>query len=263
MKVKKILITGLPGSGKTVLASKLTKLLNADWINADEIRKKFNDWDFSKEGILRQAKRMGNLAEKRKKKFKIVIADFICPFEKGRNLFNPDYTIWVDTIKKGRFKKNSIDKLFQKPKKFNFRVKTKNADIWSLCIADQINSYRWDNKKPTVQMLGRFQPWHAGHRKLFEEMIKMTGQVIIEVKDVHNIGDNPFSYKKIKQLIDKDLKLFFQRYKIIKVPNISRICYGRTVGYDFKKINLSKEIQKISATKIRKNLRKKRKLKNR
>lgn len=120
-----------------------------------------------------------------------------------------------------------------------------------------------DRRKPTVQMLGRFQPWHAGHRKLFEEMIKMTGQVIIEVKDVHNIGDNPFSYKKIKQLIDKDLKLFFQRYKIIKVPNISRICYGRTVGYDFKKINLSKEIQKISATKIRKQLRKKRKLKNR
>ena len=80
----KILIIGLPGSGKTTLADKLSKLLNASWINADKIRKKYNDWDFSKQGVLRQAKRMGGLADSYKTKF--VIADFICPYDHGRKL---------------------------------------------------------------------------------------------------------------------------------------------------------------------------------
>ena len=261
MKIKKILITGLPGSGKTTLASKLNKLLKAKWINADQIRRKFNDWDFSPNVILRQAKRMRDLADKEKKKSRIVIADFICPLEKGRKLFKPDFTIWMNTIKKGRFKKKSIDKYFQTPKKCNFEVKTKNSDLWSICIADKIRKYVWNNKKPTAQMLGRFQPWHKGHKILFEEIIKKTGQVIIEVKDVKGVGDNPYSFKSIKKKIDNDLKNFKSRYKIIKVPNVSKICYGRTVGYSFEKINLPQKIQLISATKIRKNLRKLGKLK--
>ena len=86
---------------KQHLAEKLTKLLKASWVNADRIRKKYNDWDFSKEGVLRQAKRMGNLANGFKNKF--VIADFICPYQSGRNFFAPDYLIWMDTIKKGRY----------------------------------------------------------------------------------------------------------------------------------------------------------------
>ena len=122
-------------------------------------------------------------------------------------------------------------------------------------------TYKWDNKKPTAQMLGRWQPFHDGHYALFEEIIKKTGQVIIEVKDVKGVGDNPYSFKSIKKKIDNDLKNFKSRYRIIKVPNISSICYGRTVGYSFEKINLPKKIQLISATKIRKQLRKSGKLK--
>ena len=83
--MKKILIIGLPGSGKTTLARELKKRLNANWLNADKVRKKFNDWDFSRKGVLRQAKRMKSLAKKSKKNF--VIADFICPYEKGRKIF--------------------------------------------------------------------------------------------------------------------------------------------------------------------------------
>ncbi len=115
----KILIMGLPGSGKTTLASKLTQILNARWINADKVRKKFNDWDFSRQGVLRQAKRMGDLADSFQEK--IIIADFICPYEDGRKLFNPDYIIWMDTIQKGRVP--TFDKDFEKPKNYNFRVK--------------------------------------------------------------------------------------------------------------------------------------------
>ena len=102
-------------------------------------------------------------------------------------------------------------------------------------------------------MLGRFQPWHYGHRKIFEKRIKETGQVLIFVKDVHGLGDNPFTFIQVKKNIDEDLKDFKFRYKVLKVPNITNIFYGRKVGYKIKKINLSKEIQKISATKIRKN----------
>lgn len=135
--MKKILIIGLPGSGKTTLAKLLAKRLGAKWLNADKVRKKFNDWDFSKIGILRQSKRMAQVSRKYKKN-NYVVADFICPFKKGRQIFNPDILIWMDTVKKGRFKKNSIDHLFEKPKKYDFRIKTKSAKNWSLKIYKKI-----------------------------------------------------------------------------------------------------------------------------
>tara|TARA_B100001750_G_C15072877_1_gene382016 strand:- start:124 stop:504 length:381 start_codon:yes stop_codon:yes gene_type:complete len=120
------------------------------------------------------------------------------------------------------------------------------------------NIYKWNNKKPTAQMLGRFQPWHKGHQKLFEKIIKKTGQVYIMVKNVYKIGDNPFTFKKVKSNIDLSLrKKYKNRYKVILAPNITNVCYGRAVGYKIEKITLSKKIYKISATKIRENLRKK------
>tara|TARA_Y100000590_G_C15121575_1_gene788904 strand:- start:211 stop:615 length:405 start_codon:yes stop_codon:yes gene_type:complete len=132
---------GLPGSGKTTLASKLVPLLKAKWINNDKVRKAANDWDFSEEGRIRQAKRMADLAEKYKQEGNYVVADFICPTPKARELFNADYVVWVDTIEKGRF--DDTNKMFVKPKKFDFKVTTKDAELWSSKIADQLIS----NKK--------------------------------------------------------------------------------------------------------------------
>ena len=144
---------GLPGSGKSFLAKELNKRLKATWLNADEVRKKFNDWDFSKKGVLRQAKRMKSLAGKSKKNF--VIADFVCPYEEGRKIFKPDYLIWMNTIKRGRL--STFDKTFQKPKKFDFQIQYKDAKFWSLIISDRILNYKWDNKKPTAQKLEKFK----------------------------------------------------------------------------------------------------------
>jgi nicotinamide mononucleotide adenylyltransferase len=122
--------------------------------------------------------------------------------------------------------------------------------------------YKWDNKKPTAQMLGRWQPFHDGHYALFEEIIKKTGQVCIQVRDVQGGDNNPFDFESVKAKITERLNPKYEnRFKIVLVPNITNICYGRDVGYKIEEIVLSKEIQKISATKIRKEMKDKGKLK--
>jgi len=134
--MKKILIMGLPGSGKTTLASKLVPLLNAKWINNDKVRTDANDWDFSEEGRTRQAKRMADLTEKHKQEGNYVVCDFICPTPKARELFNADYTIWMDTIDKGRFEDTNA--MFVKPKKFDFKVTTYDAETWATQISEKM-----------------------------------------------------------------------------------------------------------------------------
>ena len=256
----KILIMGLPGAGKTTLASKLVPMIKAKWLNADEVRKKANDWDFSEEGIKRQAKRMSDLADEYIKEGHRVIADFFCPTPKAREIFNPDYLVWVDTVEKGRFE--DTNKIFEKPKKYDFRVDTKNFELWALQIADQIIEYKWDDKKPTAQMLGRWQPFHDGHFALFEEIIKKTGQVLILVRDVKGVEDNPFDFDYVRsKIIERLQPKYKNRFKVMLVPNITNICYGRGVGYKIEEIVLPEDVQKISATKIRKIMRDKGELK--
>ena len=127
---------------------------------------------------------------------------------------------------------------------------------------NKIMSYVWDNKKPTAQMLGRWQPFHDGHYALFEQIVKKTGQVCIQIRDVQGVDDNPFDFETVKKNIEERLSPKYKnRFKIMLVPNITNICYGRGVGYKIEEIVLSEEIQKISATKIRKELREKGKLK--
>ena len=118
------------------------------------------------------------------------------------------------------------------------------------------DNHVWDNKLPTAQMLGRWQPWHAGHQKLFEEILKKTGQVNIMVRDVKGVDDNPFDFETVKKKIEEKLNPEFEgRFQIILVPNITNICYGRGVGYKIEEIVMPDEIQKISATKIRAKMR--------
>ena len=135
--MKIILIMGLPGAGKTTLANELSKLIECKRLNADEIRKAANDWDFSKEGKKRQARRMFDEALKIKKEGNNVIADFICPTPAARELFPADYIIWVDTIKEGRFE--DTNQMFVKPEKFNFHVTTQDAKLWASKIKEDLN----------------------------------------------------------------------------------------------------------------------------
>ncbi len=123
----------------------------------------------------------------------------------------------------------------------------------------------FDWKKPTVQMLGRWQPWHDGHQALFKRCIAKTGQVVIQVRDVQGASggdgqdDNPFDWDQVCKNIEAGLlKDGFKRgqeYEIMLVPNIVNITYGRGVGYTFEEEVFHSEVTEISATKIRQNLR--------
>ena len=134
--MKIYLIMGLPGSGKTTLAEELAPLLNAKRLNADEVRKEANDWDFSEEGRKRQARRMADFAKELKEEGNFVVADFICPTPEARALFSADFVIWVDTIKEGRF--DDTNKMFVKPSKFDYHVTTQDAKNWVPKIMKEI-----------------------------------------------------------------------------------------------------------------------------
>ena len=134
--MKIILIMGLPGSGKTTLANEIAPLLNAKRLNADEVRKAADDWDFSFEGRTRQAKRMAEFAKKIKVGGDYVIADFVCPTPEARSLFPADYIIWVNTIKEGRY--DDTNKMFVKPEKYDYQVITQDAKHWAPIIFKEI-----------------------------------------------------------------------------------------------------------------------------
>lgn len=255
--MEKILVMGLPGSGKTFLSAALQKQLGrCDWLNADEVRKQFNDWDFSKEGRIRQSIRMADLAAQSEAQY--VIADFVAPIPEMRNNFKADWVVWVDTIEKGRYE--DTNKMFVPPEVYDFRVIEQDCEKWADFIASHILENRrrpvFDWQKETVQMLGRWQPWHQGHRALFERAIAKTGQVVIQIRDCQGWqGSNPFAIEQVKGYIRRDLDPLYQgQYEIQVVPNIVNITYGRDVGYKIEQEVFDDATHSISATKIRKEM---------
>ena len=127
---------GLPGSGKTTLAKHLVPMYNAVWLNADEVRKDADDRDFSEEGRKRQSLRMSKLAKEARDNNRNVVADFVCPTEETRKQFGADYTIWMDTIKEGRFE--DTNKMFVPPKDYDFKVPYMDASMWAFLIKQDI-----------------------------------------------------------------------------------------------------------------------------
>jgi adenylylsulfate kinase len=272
---QRILIMGLPGSGKTFLATALKTYIETHsnfynvpaeslygrratvaWFNADDVRKRYNDWDFSAEGRIRQSHRMRELADATDDDF--VICDFVAPLVEMRNNFKADWTVWVDTIEAGRFE--DTNRAFVPPNVYDFRVIEQNADHWAEFVGEHILENRrrpvFDWQKETVQQLGRWQPWHTGHRALFERLIQRTGQVVIQIRDCQGWQDsNPFEIEKVKNFIKRDLDPIYQgQYEIQVVPNIVHIGYGRGVGYTMEEEKFDDSITSISGTAIRKSM---------
>jgi len=267
---------GLPGSGKTYFAERLKQYLEAHlnpvnehsllpiadagvtvtWLNADDIRTQYNDWDFSTEGRVRQSVRMRDLADAANTDYAIV--DFVAPLMEQRNNFKADWTVWIDTIERGRFE--DTNRAFVPPEVYDFRITEQNAERWVEFVGEHIIENR---RRPTFNwqaesalLLGRYQPWHAGHRALFERAIAKSGQVIIQVRDCQGWnGSNPFEFEKVTEFIRRDLDPIYQgQYEIMLVPNITEIVYGRDVGYKITQETFTEEIHSISATKIRRSL---------
>jgi adenylylsulfate kinase len=273
---QRILIMGLPGSGKTTLAGALKRYLEengeigfwrasmepidssvqVNWFNADDIRRKYNDWDFSNDGRIRQSIRMFQFSMEAGGDY--VICDFVAPLVEMRNNFKADWTIWMDTIREGRYADTNA--AFVEPEQYDFRVTEQDCEKWAEFIGSHIIENRrrpvFDWKRETVQMLGRWQPWHDGHRALFERLIARTGQVVIQIRDVQGWqGSNPFEVEKVKAFIRRDLDPIYQgQYEIQVVPNIVHIGWGRGVGYTSGEETFDESITDISATKIRKEL---------
>ena len=251
---RKILIMGLPGSGKTTLAAALVVRLNAVHFNADEVRHNVNkDLGFSEADRIEHATRMGWLCDQVVKTGGFAVADFICPTPETRSAFiagGPAFLVWANRVQAGPFE--DTNRMFIAPEHANVVISPEGTpQYWAEQICRHVRPV-FDRKKPTALFLGRYQPFHDGHRALIVEGLKRVGQVCIAVRDTSGIdADNPFDFEYVRARIDAALREYEGHYLIISVPNITNVFYGRSVGYTVERIDLDAEREGISATKIR------------
>lgn len=251
---RKILIMGLPGAGKTTLAKALTPRLSAVHFNADEVRKHINrDLGFAEADRVEHARRMGWLCDRVVEAGGIAIADFICPTPEARAAFvekGEAFIVWVDRIKAGRFE--DTNRMFVPPEQYDLRVAPEGAvEFWREEVARLVRPV-FDSKRPTAFFIGRYQPFHDGHRKLILEGLARVGQVCIAVRDTGGTNDkNPLPFEEVRARIEHALRQYEGRFEIIRVPNISHVFYGRDVGYQIERINLDEATESISATEER------------
>jgi cytidyltransferase-like protein len=251
---RKILIMGLPGAGKTTLAKALVPLLNAVHFNADAVRANVNkDLGFSLEDRIEQARRMGWLCDRVVETGAFAVADFICPTEETRAAFGEAFVVWVDRIKEGGFA--DTNRMFVPPQRCDVRVTAEGAPaFWAQRIYERLLP-TFNPKAPTALFLGRYQPFHDGHRRLIEEGLKRVGQVCIAVRDTQGTDEkNPFDFQTVKARIEAALWKYRGRFVVVTVPNISHVFYGRDVGYVVERLTLDETTERISATKVRREL---------
>ena len=248
---RKILIMGLPGAGKTTLATVLAPLLNAVVFNADAVRANLSrDLGFSHDDRVEHARRMGWMCDRVVEAGGTVIADFICPTADTRAAFGDAFTIWVDRIAEGRFQ--DTNRMFVAPERFDLRVTAQGApEYWAEQALSRLRS-AFDPQQPTALFIGRYQPFHAGHQRLIEEGLRRVGQVCIAVRDTHGIDEkNPLPFFAVKQRIETALSAHAGRFVVVPLPNITNVFYGRDVGYAVERIELDATTETISATKLR------------
>jgi adenylylsulfate kinase len=241
------LIIGLPGSGKTALATLLVAKTNSIHLNADQIRAELSsDLGFTIEDRIEQARRIGAIARLLSNQGKDVVVDFICPTEQTRQAFGfADKVVWMDRIEEGRYQ--DTNSIWEDPIKYDLRIKpnlTVEQEVELVISAFDLVDWT----QPTTLLLGRYQPWHDGHSALKVEAHKRTKQVVVGVRSTHNTSPkDPYSFSEVEFFIkEKDPNAF-----VVQFPNITNIVYGRDVGYQIEKVELSADIESISATDIR------------
>lgn len=242
----RVLVMGLPGSGKTTLTKQMMEFFpNATHLNADEVRKESNDWDFSEAGRIRQAQRMRDKADEAGG---LVFADFVCPTPETRAAFAPHIIILMKTIEEGRFE--DTNRVFVEPKAPDFTVTGWDYNKQDLYDLASIIA----RARPQGIMIGRYQPFHGGHKALLDKILEKHDMCCIMVRTVPMSDGNPLGLDEVIKGIQAELQdeKYKGRFSIMPIPNVAGVYYGRDVGYNVEQIELSAEIHAISATAIRK-----------
>jgi adenylylsulfate kinase len=248
--IKKILIMGLPKSGKTTLAKELCPLLQAVHFDADDIRKNINlDLGFSEHDRIEQARRMGWLCDRVVEAGQFAVASFICPTIATRRAFGNCYVIWMNTIEKSQY--SDTNQIFEKPIFPNFVEgiprSTKTAFELACKIRNEILGIT-----PKSLFIGRWQPLHEGHIQLISTALKEGKKVVVGIRDTPVSKDNPFTIRDREIMIQRAFGK--DKVEMVVIPDIEEICIGRKVGYGIREIVLPENIQAISGTKERENM---------
>jgi adenylylsulfate kinase len=245
-----IQIIGLPGTGKTALAKEICRRTDAIHINADSVREDLSsDLGFSAKDRVEQARRLGAISRLISDQGKLVVVDFVNPTEETRASFgDADVVVWVDRIIEGRFE--DTNKMWEDPLRVDL-ILPYGLSIEEEAVKVLTSSEIHDWTQPTTLQLGRYQPWHEGHSALYDAGLERTDQVLVGVRNTQGTSEkDPLPYSEVERYIRQDRPDAL----IMKLPNITNIIYGRDVGYKIEKIELSQELQGISATQRRKEM---------
>src|SRR5258708_3582990 len=224
---------GLSGAGKTTLAKATARRLNAVVFNADEVRKEINkDLGFSEPDRIEHARRMGWLCDQVVKTGGFAIADFICPTPSARAAFlqgGEAFVVWLNRIERGRFE--DTNQLFFPPENQDVEVTAEGTpELWAEQIVQKLRPI-FHTSKPTALLIGRYQPFHDGHKALIVEALKRVGQVCIGVRDTTDTdGSNPFSFEYVKARVELPLRDPEGRFVVFQFPNIPNIYHARLVA---------------------------------